>query len=172
MSEREPSETKNLDGYGNPTLAWSRARDALAGVGTDHRPFFLATVGRDGRPHTAGTGAIWDEGDIYIVSGPGTKKSRDLAANARCSIAVSLPGIDITMDGEAKRVTDKPTLERLAAHYRDVGWPTTVENDALTAPYSAPSAGKPPYYLYRFVFDSVVAVLGEEPGGATRWRFR
>ena len=171
MSERRPRATKNLDIYGHKPLAWERARDALAGVGQDHMTFFLATVGADKRPHTAGTGAIWDEGDIYVVSGPRTKKSRDLAANPRCSIAVSLKGIDITMDGEAKRVPDKATLERIAAHYRGVGWPTTVEKDALTAPYNAPSAGRPPYYLYRFVFDTVVAVASEAPNGATRWRF-
>lgn len=171
MSEPQPKSTTNLTIYGDKPLEWRRVRDALAGVGQDHMSFFLATVGPDGRPHTAGTGAIWDEGDIYIVSGPGTKKSRDLAVNARCSIAVSLKGIDVTMDGEAKRVTDAATLERIAAHYRGVGWPTTVEGDHLTAPYSAPSAGKPPYYLYRFVFNKVVAVAGEEPGGATRWRF-
>ena len=171
MSERQPKETKNLTLYGEPPLVWSRARDALAGVGQDHRPFFLATVSAAGRPHLAGTGAIWDEGDIYIVSGPSTKKSRHLAKNPHCSIAVALKGIDITMEGKATRVTDKATLERIAAHYRSVGWPTTVEKDALTAPYSAPSAGKPPYYLYRFVFDVVVAVAGAEPSGATRWRF-
>lgn len=171
MSERQPKETKNLTIYGEAPLVWRRVRDALAGLGQEHMTFFLATVGERGRPHTAGTGAIWDDGDIYIVSGPRTRKSRDLAANPRCSIAVSLKGIDVTMDGEAKRVTDAATLERIAAHYRGVGWPTTVEKDALTAPYNAPSAGRPPYYLYRFVFKTVVAVAGEEPGGATRWRF-
>jgi hypothetical protein len=171
MSERQPKDTKNLTIYGEPPLEWTRARDALADVGQGHRSFFLATVGADGRAHIAGTGAIWDEGDIYIVSGPRTKKARDLARNPRCSIAVGLKGIDITLDGEARRVTDKTTLGRVAARYRDLGWPTTVEKDALTAPYNAPSAGKPPYYLYRFVFDTVVGVAGEEPYGATRWRF-
>jgi len=170
MSEREPVSTKNLSIYGDAPLRWERIRNALA-AGQDHRPFFLATVGADGRPHIAGTGAIWDEGDIYVVSGPRTKKSRDLAQNAKCSIAVALVGIDVTMDGVATRVTDAKTLERIAARYRDLGWPTTVERDALTAPYSAPSAGKPPYYLYRFVLRTAVALASAAPHGATRWRF-
>ncbi|HYK98706.1 MAG TPA: pyridoxamine 5'-phosphate oxidase family protein [Candidatus Acidoferrales bacterium] len=170
MSEREPVSTKNLTIYGEGPLRWERVRHALA-AGQDHRPFFLATVGANGRAHVAGTGAIWDEGDIYIVSGPGTKKSRDLAANAKCSIAVALSGIDVTLDGTATRVTDTKTLERIAARYRDLGWPVTVERDTFTAPYSAPSAGKPPYYVYRFVLETVVAVAGAEPHGATRWRF-
>jgi len=75
------------------------------------------------------------------------------------------------LEGEATRVTDGPTLERLAALYREVGWPAEVAGDAFTAPYSAPSAGPPPWYLYRFVSQTAFGVAGEEPNGATRWRF-
>ena len=42
---------------------------------------------------------------------------------------------------------------------------------AFTAPYSAPSAGPPPWYLYRLTFDTVFGVATAEPYGATRWRF-
>ncbi len=45
------------------------------------------------------------------------------------------------------------------------------EGDAFTAPYSAPSAGPPPWHLYRFTFHTAFGVAGEEPYGATRWRF-
>jgi hypothetical protein len=171
MSERAPRHTKNLDIYGNRALPWSRPRDALAAVGSQHVTFFLGTAGRSGRPHSAGVGAAWHDGDIYIVSGPRTRKSRDLAINPACTLSVSLPGIDLTLDGEARRITDGPTLERIAALYRENGWPVKVEGDAFTAPYSAPSAGRPPWYLYRFVFHTAVGVAGEEPHGATRWRF-
>jgi hypothetical protein len=46
-----------------------------------------------------------------------------------------------------------------------------VEGDALTAPFSAPSAGPPPWHLYRLEFTKVFGVAGQEPHGATRWRF-
>lgn len=105
------------------------------------------------------------------MSGPGTRKSRNLAANPICTIAAALRGIDLVFEGEATRVTDGPTLERLAALYRAQGWPAEVEEDAFTAPYSAPSAGPPPWYLYRFTFHTAFGVAGEKPGGATRWRF-
>ena len=74
-------------------------------------------------------------------------------------------------EGEATRVTDGPTLERLAARYRAHGWPAEVAGDAFTAPYSAPSAGPPPWHLYRFTFHTAVGVAAEAPHGATRWRF-
>jgi hypothetical protein len=170
MPEREPAETTNLDRYGSPALPWSRARDRLA-VPSQTDRFFLGTVRADGRPHAAGVGALWSDGDLYVVSGLGTRKSRNLAANPACTISAALRGIDLVFEGEATRVADGPTLERLAALYREQGWPAEVEGDAFTAPYSAPSAGPPPWHLHRFTFHTVFGVAGEEPYGATRWRF-
>jgi hypothetical protein len=46
-----------------------------------------------------------------------------------------------------------------------------VEGEAFTAPYSAPSAGPPPWELYRFIFLTAFGVATAEPYGATRWRF-
>ena len=80
-------------------------------------------------------------------------------------------GLDLVFEGEAVQVTDAPTLEALAARFRDGGWPVQVEGDAFTAPYSAPSAGPPPWNLYRFTFHTVFGVGTAEPHGATRWRF-
>jgi len=68
-------------------------------------------------------------------------------------------------------VTDKDTLEALAALYRQDGWPAEVQGEAFTAPYSAPSAGPPPWELYRFIFHTAFGVATVEPYGATRWRF-
>src|SRR4051812_23563147 len=172
MPNREPIDTKNLDTYGHAPLEWSRIRDALAaspaGPG---RPYFLGTVRPDGRPHSAGIGAVWHDGDMYIVSGPNTRKSRNLAANPACTISVRLKGLDLVLEGEAGRVTDPATLERLAAVYREGGWPAQVDGDAFTAPHSAPSAGPPPWYLYRVVINTAFGLASEEPHGATRWRF-
>ena len=108
---------------------------------------------------------------VYFTSGPGTLKSRNLAANPACDLSVRLRGIDLVLEGEAHRVTDSSTLERLAAVYRSGGWPASVEGDALTAPYSAPSAGAPPWYLYRLTLNTAVGVTTAEPHGATRWDF-
>ena len=172
MTDRTPVEVTNLDIYGNPALEWSRVHNLL--VTTPARldiTFFLGTVRPDGHPHSAGVGALWSDGDLYIVSGPETRKSRNLAANPACTISVRLEGIDLILEGDARRLTDKPTLEKVAQLYRDSGWPVEVQGDAFTAPYSAPSAGQPPWYLYHFTFDTAFAVATAEPNGATRWRF-
>jgi hypothetical protein len=168
----QPISTRNLDRYGSPELPWSVARDVLsAGPPTADLTFFLATVRPDGRPHSAGVGAVWVDDTLYFVSGPGTLKSRNLAANPACSVGVRLTGLDLTLEGEAHRVTDASTLEHLAEVYNSGGWPAAVEGDAFTAPYSAPSAGPPPWYLYRMTLHTAIGVGGSDPGGATRWDF-
>jgi len=171
MADREPTEIKNLDRYGNAALPWSRPRDLLAASASTNTSFFLGTVRPDGRPHAAAVGALWHDGDLYIVSGAETRKSRNLAANPACTISVGLEGIDLILEGEATRVTDQPTLEAVARLYREGGWPAQVERDAFTAPYSAPSAGPPPWQLYRFTFHTAFGVATAEPYGASRWRF-
>src|ERR1700710_2537419 len=118
MTDREPVETKNLDGYGSEALLWSRPRDLLAaGALTADTACFLGTVRPDGRPHAAGIGPAWHDGDLYFTRGPGPQKARNLAANPPCTISMRLTGIDVVVEGEASRVTDQPTLERLVKIY-------------------------------------------------------
>ena len=162
---------KNLaDPYDLPPIPWSRALEALEAADPDARAF-LATTRPDGRPHVAGVGALWDEGRVYIVSGEGTRKSRNIAKNPHCSIALALKGIDLIVEGAAERVTDDPTLRRLAKRYAEQGWPAKVEDGAFTYDYSAPSAGPPPWYVYEVTPTTAYGVASAEPHGATRWRF-
>ena len=171
MTERTPIETRNLDIYGNAPLPWSRPQALLSAGIFFGRPSFLGTMRPDGRPHAAGVGTIWFEGGIYFTSGPGTRKSRNLAANPACTISVSLATIDIVFEGEAVRVSDAATLEGVAARCREDGWPVQVEGDAFTGPFNAPSAGPPPWHLYRFTFPTAIGNATAEPNGATLWRF-
>jgi hypothetical protein len=161
----------NLDIYGHAALPWSRAEKQLAATGGPDVTHFLATVRPDGRPHVAGVGALWLDGKFYFTSGAGARKSRNLDARADCVISVKLPDLDLVVEGAAKKVTDEPTLQRLAERYRAQGWQAIVENGAFSAPYSAPSAGPPPWYLYEFTPTTAFGVATAEPYGATRWRF-
>jgi hypothetical protein len=181
MPALEPVETTNLDIYGSAPLPWSRARDlleaALGRAAAGSQPdvplsTWLSTAGPNGQPHTAGVGALWIDNQVWFTSGERTRKSRYLAANPACAVAVSLPGMDLVIEGHARRVTDRDSLEKLATAYHAQGWPAQVEAEDLTAPYSAPSAGPAPWHLY--VLDAEVAfgVASAEPHGATRWRFK
>jgi hypothetical protein len=111
------------------------------------------------------------DGDLYFTSGLAARKARNLAVNSACTLSVRLEGIDLILEGEASRITDQPTLEQAAQLYREGGWPAEVQGEAFAAPFSAPSAGPPPWQLYRFTFHTAFGVATAEPYGATRWRF-
>jgi hypothetical protein len=178
MAARNPIESTRIDTYDLDPIPWSRARDQLVAGSKpqesqdDHgRTFWIATVRPDGRPHATAFGGMWVDDRVYLVSGPGTRKSRNLAANPACVVTVSLDDLDLVIEGSARRMTDSATLEKLAGMYRDQGWPVEVEGEAFTAPYSAPSAGPPPWYVYEIVPVTAFGVSTTEPGGAMRWRF-
>lgn len=80
---------------------------------------------------------------------------------------------DLVVEGEARKVTDPATVAALAERWAAGGWPVTVDDtgSGLTAPFSAPSAGPPPWFVYRITPRTATAVLTVDPGGATRWRF-
>jgi hypothetical protein len=166
-------DTKNLDIYGDPPIPWSRALDLLEAAPQTETPrtTWLSTVRSDGGPHLVGVGALWVDGNFYFTSGPGTQKSRNLGANSNCALSMALPGLDLAVEGRAAKVTDQATLERLAQMYAAQGWPARAINGALTADYSAPSAGPPPWHLYVVAPRVAFGVATEKPYGATRWRF-
>ena len=168
----DPVEVTNLDRYGSPPLPWSRARDLLsAGPPQPDIPFFLGTSRPDGRPHAAGIGALWLDDELYFTAGPGTRKAANLAANPACTISVRLDGLDVVFEGEARRVTDTSTLERVAALYRagvaGRGGRRRVHR-CVQRPERRPAA----WQLYRCTVHTAFGVATAEPSGATRWRFR
>jgi hypothetical protein len=48
------------------------------------------------------------------VSGPKILKSKNLAKDNHCAIAVSMPNADLVVEGTATEVSDAATLNRLA----------------------------------------------------------
>ena len=160
----------NLDIYGDEPIPWSRALDQLQDDSI-RKTYWLATVRPDGRPHVAGVGALWLDGTFYFTSGERTRKSRNLAENPNCVVSVTLPDLDLVIEGSATPVTDSATLQRVAERYAAQGWPASVGDSAITAPYSAPSAGPPPWRLYAVTPSTAFGVATAEPYGAMRWRF-
>jgi nitroimidazol reductase NimA-like FMN-containing flavoprotein (pyridoxamine 5'-phosphate oxidase superfamily) len=166
----EAMDTKNLDIYGSAPLEWTRVLRQLE-ASDSPRSYWLATTRPDRRPHVAGVGAVWVDGKFYFVSGADTRKSRNLAQNRSCVLSVSLPDLDLVVEGTAAIVRDPATLARLAERFASGGWPAEVKDGALTAPYSAPSAGPAPWDLYELTAATAIGVATSEPHGATRWRF-
>lgn len=175
-------ETRNLaDLYDLPALSWVEVAGRLdKGVpqapgdgGPDRHTCWLATINPDGSPHVNGVGAIWADGAFWFETGRESRKGRNLARDPRCTLSVATNEFDLVVEGEAKVVTDPPTVALMAALWASQGWPCKVDESgrALTAEFSAPSAGRPPWHVYRIDIRRATALATIEPGGATRWDF-
>lgn len=177
----KPASKKNLAGYDLEPIAWDRALERMeeewklqappemGGVPEPHT-HWLATTRPDGRPHVVPIGAVWDNGHFYFSSGDGTRKSRNLAENPACVMTLAAKGLDLVLEGEARKVTDDAKLKRLAGVFASGGWEPTVKDGAFYHEFSAPSAGPPPWFVYEFTPKTVFGLATAEPYGATRWR--
>lgn len=174
--------TKNLaDLYQLQSLEWEAVARALAdvgdqapgGQGPDRHSHWLTTVNADGSPHTTGVGAFWDDGRFFVVSGRGVRKGRNMEREPRCTIAVATDDYDVVVEGVADLVTDPAEVARIARIAADGGWPAEPDDSgtALTAPYSAPSAGPAPWHVYRVTPTKANALWVREQGGATAFEF-
>ena len=162
---------KNLaDLYKLEPLEWKRAERQLLDT-SGHRTCWLATVDPDGKPHVTGVGGLWVDGKMYFTSGPGARKSRNLAGNPKVAISVALGDMDLTIEGTARKVTDEATVADLAERYAAQGWPAHAEGTVIVAEYSAPAAGPSPWELYVVEPTRAVGTATDEPHGATRWDF-
>ena len=166
-------------GDGLPPVDWAAVAEKLddgSGPAPDAhnaRTKWLTTVNEDGSPHVTAVGALWLDGTFWFQTGAGTRKSRNVARDPRCSIAVSVRDADVVFEGDATRVTDPASVARAAKAWADGGWPAEPDQSGsrITAPFNAPSQGPPPWDVYRIEPRSATVVLGVEPGGLSRVRF-
>jgi pyridoxine/pyridoxamine 5'-phosphate oxidase len=169
------------DLYELPLVEWDRivarldegVTQAPGSGGPDRHTCWLATIDPDGRPHVTGIGAMWADGAFWFETGRRSRKGRNLARDPRCTLSFATHQFDLVVEGEAHLVTDPSTVSVMAARWAAQGWPARVDDSgvALTADFSAPSAGPPPWHVYRITAQRATALQTVEPGGATRWTF-
>ena len=175
-------EARNLaDLYGLPLVDWAtvtarldeRVTQAPGTGGPDRHTCWLATINADRSPHVTGIGAVWVDGAFWFETGDGTRKARNLARDPRCTLSVAMREFDLVVEGEAHRVVDPTVVAAMAERWAAEGWSCRVDETgrSLTAEFSAPSAGPPPWFVYRITPRAATALATVDPGGATRWRF-
>jgi nitroimidazol reductase NimA-like FMN-containing flavoprotein (pyridoxamine 5'-phosphate oxidase superfamily) len=170
MTEPGPTSATTIEADPTAALPWDLVRDVLK----DARTYWSATVHPSGRPHVRPVLAVWVGGALYSTSTEQARKGRNLAADPRCTVTASIDSMDVILEGTATQVTDGDTLHRVAEEYRGkYDWPVTVTGGAFDAPYGAPTAGSPPYHLYRVTPATIFGfgTANEYAGRATRYRF-
>ena len=179
--ERTPAREQSMLGDGARTMSWAFAQERLANPESP-RTCWLATVRPDGRPHLMPLITFWIDGALHVVTGEGTRKARNLAADGRCVIGMSstrLPSIDLVVEGRAAPLTDHDAVRHVAEYLNGQNWPLEARGDKVYGP-NAPTAGPPPYTIFRIVPSKVLGLPGmygmEQAGPEglpkpTRWEF-
>jgi hypothetical protein len=178
-----PMTTERMTEGDAPPMPWSAVEERLVHPERP-RTYWLATTRRQGRPHVMPLIAGWIDSALYFLTGLTSQKGRNLERDPRCVISTgstSLPSIDIILEGEAVRVTESAELDRAVEFFSTVmEWPQLEVRDGLVHGPNAPTAGPPPYALFRFSPATVYGLPGmtgmeefesSELPVPTRWRF-
>jgi len=96
---------------GRGLLPWSWAQERLAGS----HDYWLATVTPEGLPHLMPVWAVWHEQKLWFSSASGSRKARNLTAQARCTLATGDPAEPVVVAGQAERVEDLQALATMLA---------------------------------------------------------
>ncbi|MDT3441424.1 MULTISPECIES: pyridoxamine 5'-phosphate oxidase family protein [unclassified Pseudofrankia] len=113
---------------------WATAREVLETA----QITWISTVRADGRPHVTPLVAVWLDGALHFSTGPTEQKAINLATNPNVVLTTGRDtwdrGVDVMVEGEAVRVTDRAALTRLAAAWRtkwNGSWRFDVADDGF-----------------------------------------
>jgi nitroimidazol reductase NimA-like FMN-containing flavoprotein (pyridoxamine 5'-phosphate oxidase superfamily) len=148
-------------------LPWERVRDALGGA----ELYWLTTVRHDGRPHVTPLVGVWLEDAFVFCTGPGEQKARNLDNDPAVSVTTGTntwrDGVDVVVEGNAKRVTGQAELTQLADAYREKygdEWNFDVDDEVFDPDGNSA-------FVYRVPAEKVIA-FAKSPHGQTTFRRR
>ena len=126
MSDTEPVaelDTRFSDPDASPS-SWQEVREAIEKA----ELFWISTVRPDGRPHVTPLPTVWRDGAVYFCTGADEQKGVNLARNGHCALTTGnnawKSGLDIVIEGQARRVSDDALLQELAD-----AWETKYDGD-------------------------------------------
>jgi hypothetical protein len=134
--------------------------------------YWLVTVRPDGRPHTTPLISVWLDGALHFCTGPQERKTKNIADNDQVLILTGCntlsQDIDVVMEGNARRVLDEQTLQRLADIYASkYGDPFLfkVDDDAFLNEAGGEAL------VFGIVPKKAFAFAKGDSFSQTRWRF-
>ena len=152
---------------GSKPVPWAETEAAIASA----EIFWISTVRADGRPHVTPLVAVWQNGALHFSTGPEEQKARNLANHAHVVLTTGCNtwdrGLDVTVEGEAVRVTDPQALAELAAAWRkkwDGRWEFEPAADGFSHDGQAGIA-----HVFA-VHPAKVLAFGKDPFTHTRYR--
>ena len=151
---------------------WSDTRGVLESAQLS----WITTVRADGRPHVTPLVAVWLDDAVHFATGDGEQKAVNLAGNPHVVMTTGCntweQGLDVMVEGEAHRVTDRATLEWLAAAWAtrwNGEWQYNVVDGGF-AHDQGPDAGGGGLVLVFEVQAAKILAFGKGPFSHTRYR--
>jgi nitroimidazol reductase NimA-like FMN-containing flavoprotein (pyridoxamine 5'-phosphate oxidase superfamily) len=133
--------------------------------------FWLATVRADGRPHATPVVAVWHEGALYFSTGDTEQKALNLRGNPHVLLLTGFntwnKGLDVVVEGDAVRITDQDTLERLAKVWT-TKWDGRWQFEARAGVFDAEDGGA---LVFEVRPTRIYANAEGDPFGHTRHQF-
>jgi hypothetical protein len=152
-------------------VSWREVSDAL----TTAELYWLTTVRGDGRPHITPLVGIWTDDSFVFCTGPDEQKARNLAASTKVAVTTGVntwsAGLDVIVEGHAKRVTGRDALTRLADAVREKyhgDWDFTPTDNGFG--HTDDSGDSHIAYVYR-VRPAKMLAFAKAPHGQTTFRF-
>jgi len=143
---------------GTGLLPWSWAVERLA----HSHDYWLATVTTHGAPHLMPVWAVWHEDRLWFSSANGSRKARNLTANARCTVSTDNPQEPVVAHGRTERVTSPEALTAMLA----------AENAKYRTSYGAEMVDPALNSVYALRLDWVFALDASDfTGSPTRFTF-
>jgi nitroimidazol reductase NimA-like FMN-containing flavoprotein (pyridoxamine 5'-phosphate oxidase superfamily) len=143
-------------------LTWAWAKERL----TNGRTYWLATTRSDGRPHIMPVWGIWMQDAFYFSTGDQSRKARNLAENAGCSVAIEIDFVkrpkkddikdSLVIEGVAEKISDSRIRRRFSKLYATkYAW----DMEGFSEP------------VYRVRPKTIFGFASEFTQTATRWSF-
>jgi general stress protein 26 len=148
--------------------SWDQTRQALE----EAELFWITTIRAGGRPHMSPLVAVWSDGALYFCTGADEQKAVNLRGNPHVILSTGSNtwdrGLDVVVEGDAVRVTDEATLQRLAEAWTtkwDGRWHYQVRDGAFRHP------GADDAVLVFAVRPAKILAFGKGAFSHTRHRF-
>jgi general stress protein 26 len=108
--------------FSEPDAEATSWRDTVAALESAELAW-ITTVRSDGRPHVTPLVAVWHDDALYFSTGPTEQKAVNLQHSADVIITTGCndweQGLDVVVEGTARRVTEPATLGQLATLWAD-----------------------------------------------------
>ena len=142
MSEPVTELDERFSDAGTEATPWATTREVLEAAQLS----WVTTVRADGRPHVTPLVPVWLDDALHFSTGPDEQKAVNLAHNPQVVVTTGCDrwdqGLDVMVEGEAWRVTDRATLERLAAAWA-TKWNGQWRFEVAEGGFAHPDGGGP-----------------------------